>query len=128
MSRKPIPACPKMKGNKMRKGIKTTELALIVLSSFAITIWPDFPIDGLAVMWTAIIGRTAGKLFSDIGSGRLFHKTEFWVMVAFTIAKSVLPDIPDAVFYAVIGYVGGQPLVKIIKQKQERKPSNVQNL
>ena len=110
----------------MRKGWKCSETYLGLLSVILTAVLPGFPVDSLAAVWTAILGRKAEKLLSEIGSGRFWQNSESWVSVAYAVAKYVFPEIPDVALVWVMGYTGIQQTVKIVKQKQERN-ENVQN-
>lgn len=103
---------------KLRAGLKTTEfwigVFLAVIGVVQRWVWPEDPIpnESFVAVLTWVGARFGEKALSDLVIKRPWQTTEFWVAIAFAIARFALPDIPDAVLYMAQTYIVGRPIVK----------------
>ncbi len=47
--------------------------------------------------------------------------SEFWLTIVFAVAKTLLPDLPEEAFYAVLAYIGSRVGIKLPESLKQLK-------
>ena len=106
----------------MKSGIKTTELwvgvVVIIVSAFQKILYPDspFPTEALVGILMWISARVGEKALSGGDPAKRAWKTsEFWVALGYSVAKYVIPDLPESLVNIVALWTYGRPMSKVLE-------------
>lgn len=104
----------------MRKGIKTTEFWLGLITALILAVqkifWPDtpFPAEAFSVVVLWIGARLGEKSLTGVKEERAWATSEFWVAILFSGIKYIWPDMPAGIENFVMVYILGRPTVKVL--------------
>lgn len=98
----------------VKSGIKTLEFWVGALAALAKAIWPEFPDGAVLAIMAWVVGRSAQKYFgvTDADGKPSWLTSEFWTALAFAVAKTVFPDLPEESLLAVVTYIIARTGVK----------------
>jgi len=102
----------------MRSGIKTVEFWAGVAATVLYAVWPDFPKEAFMAVILWVAARCGQKALGEVATAekkRSWFTSEFWLTIAFTIAKSIFKELPAELFTGVLAWLFGRTGVKVLK-------------
>jgi hypothetical protein len=102
-----------------KKGIKTFEFWVTIVSTILVTLLSNFPSEAFIALMVWVVARSGQKFFgfADAAGNPSWKTTEFWVTIVYSLLVTVFPDVPQESLVAILGYTGARTVAKAVTVK-----------
>ncbi len=104
---------------EIKKGIKTLEFWVTIVSTVLVALLPNFPSEAFIALMGWVVARSGQKFFgfADAAGNPSWKTTEFWITIGYSLLVTVFPDVPQESIIAILGYTGARTVTKAITVK-----------